>query len=329
MLHETLIPLENTPNQERPTPPKRRQPRLILPFTPMPIPKRPRHREPHRPDQIPRPDPPPQRPRRGLPPPLLRLEHEEERGDDEARAADDLGRPVGAVDCARGQRGLDGGEGGEACDPEDRRGDVLGEAGEEANFAEVVVTELGAGGEPHPGLEEFGFGEFFGGEGFFLGRLSWGDFAVADEVLFVEVVVGAIRAAWTEAQEPVLLEGFFEGPAEALCAVFVDGFDHEEDTANLKDGRADEGGDAPAVCDFPWEGRRRAHGGKPDEEGVYDPDYRAPGEPLRDHVGHVPDGVVCEHAPEVVEDWSQGIRGWRGEELALCGGRDGYGVPAC
>lgn len=191
------------------------------------------------------------------------------------------------------------------------------------------MAELGEGWEPDPGLEDFCFGEFFGGEGFFLGGFSGGDFAVADEVLFVGVVVRAVIAAWSEAKESVLLECFFEGPAEALCAVFIDGFDHEEDATNLEDSGADEGRDAAAVCGFARERRGGAHGGEPHEERVYDPDYRAPGEPLRDHVGDIPDRVVCEHAPEVVQDWSRGIRWWRGEELAFSGGRDGYGVPAC
>lgn len=121
------------------------------------------------------------------------------------------------------------------------------------------------------------------------------------------MVVRAILAARSQAQQPVALERLLEGPAKALGAVLVDGLDHEEDAADLKDGGADEGGDAAAVCGFAGEGGGGAHRGQPHEEGVDDPDYGAPGEPLRDHVGDVPDGVVGEHEPEVVEDWSESV----------------------
>lgn len=127
--------------------------------------------------------------------------------------------------------------------------------------------------------------------------VSGRDLAITDEILLVLVVVRAILTAWFQAQEPVVLDRLFKSPAEALCAIFIDSFDHEEDAAYLEDGGADEGGDAAAVCGFAGEGRGGAHGGQPDEEGVYDPDYRPPGEPLGNQVGDVPDGVVGEHTP--------------------------------
>ncbi|KFY52198.1 hypothetical protein V496_08609 [Pseudogymnoascus sp. VKM F-4515 (FW-2607)] len=183
------------------------------------------------------------------------------------------------------------------------------------------------GGEPDPGVEDDCFCEFLGRERFL--RLVFRDFAFADEVPLVRVVVCAILPAGPQAQQPIVPERLFKGPAEALGAVLVDGLDHEEDAADLEDGGADKGGDAAGGCGFAGEGGGRAHGGQPHEEGVEDPDHGAPGEPLRDEVGDVPDGVVGEHEPEGVEDWAEGVGGWGGEEVAVGGGGDGYGMSAC
>lgn len=120
VLHQALIPLNTAPNQERPTRPKRRQPRLVRALTADPIPKCARQRETHGTYQIPRADPPAQHLRRRLPPLLLRLEAEEQRGDDEADAPDDLRCPVRAVDARCREGGLYRGQGRESRNPEDR-----------------------------------------------------------------------------------------------------------------------------------------------------------------------------------------------------------------
>lgn len=82
---------------------------------------------------------------------LLGLQHEQRAGDDEARSADDLGKPVHAV--LRGNAGQpveDRWQGGDAGDPEDRGPDHLREAGQEADFLEVVRAKLVPGRPPRP-----------------------------------------------------------------------------------------------------------------------------------------------------------------------------------
>ena len=92
MFPQTLVPLHRTPHQESPTPPKRTQPTLPLP----PSPRQPKTRTNHKPHpahKIPKPNMPPQCPKsRNIPSPL-RLNHEQETGENEASATDDLGCP--------------------------------------------------------------------------------------------------------------------------------------------------------------------------------------------------------------------------------------------
>lgn len=157
MLIQTLIPLNQAPDQESPTPPKRRQTRLVQrSAVGVRWPQRPTQREPERPDQVPEADVPPQYPERGTIPRGLRLKHEQHAGDDEAGAADDLRRPEDAVEGVLGEPVVDAGEGGEAGDPEDGGAEELRERGEEAEFAEVVRAEGEEGGEPDPGAGGWG-----------------------------------------------------------------------------------------------------------------------------------------------------------------------------
>ena len=59
----------------------------------------------------------------------MRLEHEEQARNDEARATDDLGHPVDAVEEVLRYPVVDAWEGGEAGDPEDGGTEELGEGG--------------------------------------------------------------------------------------------------------------------------------------------------------------------------------------------------------
>lgn len=154
MLDKTLIPLHDTPHQERPTPPKRTKTSLIRPSSPSPETKRAAECETKTPDDIPRANPPTQCPRRRLPPPFLRLETEQTRGNYEAASTEDLREPVSAVQsrCRTGKGGLDGGKSCEARDPENCRAEELRQTGEETDAVEVVVAELGEGRGPDPGL---------------------------------------------------------------------------------------------------------------------------------------------------------------------------------
>jgi len=153
MLVQTLIPLNQAPYQESPTPPERRQTRLIqCSAVGIRRPQRPTQREAKRAHQVPEADVPPQHPERGAVPCLLGFEHEQHAGDDEAAAADDLRGPEDAVEGGLGEAVVDAGEGGEAGDPEDGGAEELGEGGEEAEFVEVVRAEEGEGGEPDPGV---------------------------------------------------------------------------------------------------------------------------------------------------------------------------------
>lgn len=152
MLVQTLIPLDQAPHQESPTPPKRRKTRLILrPAIAVSRAQRPTQREPKRTHQVPEADMPTQDPERREIPRGLRLEHEQHARDDEAGAADDLRGPEDAVEGALGEAVVDAGQGGEAGDPEDGGAEELCEGGEEAEFVEVVRAEGGEGGEPDPG----------------------------------------------------------------------------------------------------------------------------------------------------------------------------------
>lgn len=132
---------EKKTHQESPRPHKRRQRQRILHRPPV-IHRKPQpttQRKPNRPDQIPESHMPPQQRRRGDIPPLLHLDHEQQTRHHEPRAPHDLWKPVRAVlRGPRPQRGADLREGGEARDPEDGGAEELGEAGEEADFAEVV-----------------------------------------------------------------------------------------------------------------------------------------------------------------------------------------------
>ena len=80
---------------------------------------------------------------RRLPPMLLRLDHEQNAGHHETGAANDLRSPIRAVElCGGGESSIDAWERSEAGDPEDGRAEHLRGAGEEAEFVEVVRTEL-------------------------------------------------------------------------------------------------------------------------------------------------------------------------------------------
>ena len=123
---QTLIPLNQAPNQKRPAAPESRQRSLILrPTAAVRRAQRSAQREPVRAHQVPEADVPPQHPRRGPIPDRLRLEHEQGPGDDEAGSADDLGRPVDPVEQALGHDVVDPRQGGQSGDPEYRGAEEL------------------------------------------------------------------------------------------------------------------------------------------------------------------------------------------------------------
>jgi hypothetical protein len=149
-LLQTLIPLYNTPHQERPTPPERTQTRLPLRPAPLIVPESRTDREPHTTYQIEKSNPPAQRLGCRLPPLGLRLEHEERAGNDKSEAAEHLGSPV--EDYGDGARHVvvDTWESGQAGDPEYCSADELGEGSEETQGVEVVCSQVIVGGPPDP-----------------------------------------------------------------------------------------------------------------------------------------------------------------------------------
>lgn len=251
----------------------------------------------------------------------MRLEAEQQGGDDEPHTPDDLGSPICAVESGGGERGLDGRESGEAGDPEDGRAEELREAGEKADVVQEVDAQVVGGGEPDPRIEHAGVAEASAGVRVLLCRRRRRR-APADQIAAVEVVVRAGLAIGGDAHEPVLLEDLLERPAEAVRAILIHSLDHEEDASDFEDGGADEGGDARGGG-FGGEGGGGEHGGQPGEEGVEDPDYGAPGEGLCGQVGDVPEGVVDQHLIEVVQDGVRRVGGGRGEVEGGGGGGGG------
>lgn len=188
-----------------------------------------------------------------------------------------LRQPEDAVGRRRRERVEDGWEPGEPRDPEHRGAEKLAEAGQEADLAQIVRRQLVPRGPPLPGplpplvavsvLRRFG----------------------REKRALVAVVVHAAARVRTQAQAfvpaPFFLVGgsgsrsrssdgrlFFEGPAEAVGAVLVDGLEHQQDRPELEDGGADEGRDAAAQARLARERRGRALQGQPGEEAVDDPD---------------------------------------------------------
>jgi len=51
----------------------------------------------------------------------------------------------------------------------------------------------------------------------------------------------------------VRVQDLFDGPAEATRPVFVDGFEHQEERADLEDGGTDESGYSSCSCGFIFE----------------------------------------------------------------------------
>jgi len=158
MLLQALVPLHYAPHQKRPAPPKCAQASLILCPAALTVAKSRTQREANAAQEIPRAYPPPQRPQCGLVPSRLRLQHEQRARDDEARATDNLRRPV--QDDGHGPRHpvVDARQRGEARDPEDGGGKELGEGREEPELVDVVRAQLVPCGEPDPGPGIWGKG---------------------------------------------------------------------------------------------------------------------------------------------------------------------------
>ena len=119
------------------------------------------------------------------------------------------------------------GEGGESGDAEDGGAEELGTTGEEAQFVEVVRTEVVVGGEPLPLLLAICVVGLW--LSFWDGLMGGSAHEVAP-VLMVMVAVVAVRD-----NAELLLVGFlvvdelFDGPAEAARDAGIGGFDDQED----------------------------------------------------------------------------------------------------
>jgi len=151
MLLQALVQLDEGADQESPTAPESAEAGLVLgPAGGVDAEAR-AQREADAANQVPEADVPAQHGRVGLPPALLRLEHEERAGDDEAGAADDLRSPVGAVERGRRRQVVeDARQRRQPRDPEHRRAEQLRRAGQEPNLVEVVLAQLLPRREPHP-----------------------------------------------------------------------------------------------------------------------------------------------------------------------------------
>lgn len=103
MFIETLVPLNNAPDQESPRAPERRAADLQL--RPMSIAKQAENgtqREADATDEVPHTNVPAQNAESGKIPTFLRFDHEERARNDESHAADHLRYPVGAIDLSSG-----------------------------------------------------------------------------------------------------------------------------------------------------------------------------------------------------------------------------------
>lgn len=112
-----------------------------------------------------------------------------------------------------------------------------------------------------------------------MAMLFWIRPFLAYDIEFVRVVMRAVFTIRRYADQAVILEQLLESPAKAVCSILVRRLDHQEDAADLEDGRADERRDAGCVL-FAGELGGWPHGREPGEEGVDDPDDGAPGEGL-------------------------------------------------
>jgi len=127
VLLQTLIPLDHTPNQKSPTPPKRAQSALILRPARLLIPKGRTERKPDSTNQVPEPNMPAQGPKRWDIPAPLCLDHEEKTRDNKTGPANDLGGPE-YEDLGEARKVVVyAWQGGETSDPEDGGADELGE----------------------------------------------------------------------------------------------------------------------------------------------------------------------------------------------------------
>lgn len=149
MLIQTLIPLDERPQKERPGPPERRQCALILdPRVGRCWPQRATQREPNTPDAIPETDMPAEEVDGGDIPFRLRLQGEKQPAEDKARTTDYLRDPVDAVGDCLAHVVSDAGKAGEPGYPEDGGPDELHERSPEADLVKIMGAEFGQGGKP-------------------------------------------------------------------------------------------------------------------------------------------------------------------------------------
>lgn len=280
---------------------------------------------------------PPQRAPRGRVPPPLRLEHEQRAADHEPRAPDDLRAPVHAVLEPRVRPRDDAGQRGEARYPEDRGAEELGEAREEAEFAQVVGRELVPRGEPDPVLlggavprfvllrlrVDAGSGRGSRGAG---PAVRGG--SSPDEVLFVRVVVPAASRVWHEPHRcaALSLEHLFQRPSEAPCPVLVDGLHHQQNAPNLEDSRADERRDASPVCNLGAKLGRGSDEGEEDKAAVDHPDHTAERERDRNEPRYIPVRILRTHLPDPSGHRVHGGCGFGGKRVGGLRGGGGFHV---
>jgi len=151
MLLQALVQLDEAANKKSPAAPERAQRRLELRPASRIKAEAGAQREADAANKIPQADVPAQHARIGLPPVLLRLDHEQRARDNKAGAADDLRRPVRAVERLRRRQACeDGWQRRQPRDPEHRRAKQLRRARQEPDLVEVVLAQVLPRWEPHP-----------------------------------------------------------------------------------------------------------------------------------------------------------------------------------
>lgn len=150
MLIQTLIPLDDTSNQESPATPKRAQRSLVLRPARRLVPETRTQGKANPAYEVPKSNMPPQSLESRFPPLTLSFNHEECSGDYEATSANHLRRPVYAIRQSRRHVVEDTRQRRKARNPENSGAKELRQRSDKAQFMEVVIAQVSVRWEPDP-----------------------------------------------------------------------------------------------------------------------------------------------------------------------------------